>query len=324
VGLIAAVEPFPGRLAAEAEADFARYQVITPSQDTGCGDMAYHVKMGGEVQHYRYSALYERTGPRYRLVVGDGPDRDSEGVRLKMGAEFPLHTLDLNLSRFNDNLDDSDLYPRAYRYEAGVSYSYKGIASLPLALQYRKSLLDGVRTSDGATVRDADSDYFGSKANYLVKSWDFGARCSYKQRTDRLRDTKEMKTTTIGFSPRFIAHDFSVAPDLTVSRSRDFLANADKDTYGVQVDLKGAALRRALSYDVKGVYRTEQSSAQLLDTDTVGVKVKLKYDLTRLLKSPLISSIGVKGEYNRTIAGEPQNGGSDYALLFLLDSGNLF
>lgn len=325
LGFLATLEPFKGKLAAEAEVDFSQVDPNTHASEQGQTDMAYRVKVGGALSNYRYSALYTFTGPQYRVVSGSGPQPNNAGVALTMGADFQVHALDLNLSRYNDNTGDSDLHPTLYRQEGVLGYTFKGIKSLPFGLQYKKTLLTSAREPEGVAPRDIDTDALTSRVNYLVKNWDFGLSWNFQQQTDRLRDARESIAHTVRFAPKYQGKGFSVAPDFSLRRSRDFVAAVDKDTYAVNLDLKGSLLTNRFGYEMKSGYSKDVASVPSAASESFGTRIKLGCDVSKIRKNPILASIGIKGEYNRTIPGDTTAGRSDYTVMVVLDSAkNLF
>lgn len=319
LGFVTVLEPFPGKLAAEAEVDFALIDPDAADDAAALRDRAYRVKVGGALQNYSYSALYEATGPEYRAIAGYQPKRDREGMAWNLAADFQRHTLGVNLSRYNDNTGNSELYPRLYRYEGALDYAFKGIAGLPLGLQYRKTLLESIREPAGVAPRQADSDTVSGKMNLLARNWDFGFRGNYMQRNDRLLEVREMAATTLAFSPKFTAGTVVVAPAFSVGRSTNYLAKLEKETLAVNLDVTGGLIGKFLDYELRSGFTKERNSA-LTGKETIGAKVKLSCNLKNFLDKALMPSVAVKGEYNRSVFAQSLSSRSDYALLLLIDS----
>ena len=322
LGFLAVLDPFQGKLAAEAEIDYSMFDGDTADDSSAVRDSACRVKLGGGWGRYRYSALYEKTGPQYRLMANHGPKRDSEGVALGLETAFQLHGFDLKLSRYNDNTEKSELYPRLYRYEGFVDYTFKGFKAMPLALQYRKSFIDSTREPLGALAREVEEDAVQGRLNYLAGKWDLGLRGGLSLRTDRLRQQREASTTTLAFLPKFAAGPVNVVPDFSLKRIKEHQTDLRTDHYAVNLGVNGSILEQKLDYEVKGGFKKESTGLPGTGRDIVGAKVKAAYPLARLFKWSRKPSVGIRGEYKGINNRAYDRRESDFSLLISLDGGS--
>lgn len=300
LGLFATVDPFGGKLAAEAEVGFSSFDVSTADDVSAVSDSACHVKFFGRSGGSRYSALYERIGPQYRVVGARVPKRDSEGVSLALATESPLHALDLKVSRYNDNVGNSVLYPRLYKYEGIFDYTFKGVKSLPLGLRYRKTITDSDREPAGWSEQKKDEDAFSGRLRYLSGRWDLGMEATYSQRSDGVRGELDSTATGLSLSPKFSAWGLNVAPEFAMKRSKDFVNSVDGDEYAVNLGINGKALEKKLDYEVRGGYKKEWTNLPDDGRDTLTARVKAAYPLIFLgnRRRPVI---GIKGEYTGVV-----------------------
>lgn len=318
LGFVAQMEPFRGAVA-EAEYDYSVFDKDTSDENSPVHDSACRVKLGGGFGVSRYTALYERTGPRYRLMTGGGPERDTEGVSLGVETALSLHAFDVKLSRYNDNTDKNDLYPRLYRYQGAIEYRFLGLKSLPLALQYKKTFIDSTREPLGYLPKEAEEEAVSGQVHYLAGKWDLGVRGGLAQRSDRLSSRRESSTTTFGFLPRYAAGSFTLAPDFSLKKTRDFANAVDTDQYSVNLGLSGSLLEKKLDYELKGGYRKEVTGTPGTGKESVGAKVKAGYPLARLFKWSGQPVLGVRGEYKESSTRIDDRRESDFSLLISLD-----
>ena len=321
LGLVAVFNPFDGRVSAEAEIDYSVFDGNTSDDSSAVHDSACRLKLGGGWGRSRYTALYERTGPQYRLMGNRGPARDSEGVSLGVATSLELHAFDFKLSRYNDNTEKSDLHPRLYRYEGFVDYRFRGFKAVPLALQYRKTFIDSTNEPLGYLPKEVEEDAVSGRMNYLAGKWDLGLRGTLSQRTDKLRQQREAATHTIGFLPRFVAGALKVTPDFSVKRVIEFPANLRTDHYAVDLGLNGTLLESRLNYEVKGGFKRETTSISGSGKQVIGAKVKAAYPLARFFKWSRSSTLGIKGEYKGIDNRSYDRRESDFSLLISLDGG---
>ena len=320
LGVVAVWQPFQERLSARAEFNLAAFDRDTTDDSAAVRDSAYRVKLAGAWSRCRYSALYEHTGPEYRIAGGGGPRRDWQGVALGLQTGFDLHAVDLKLSRYNDNTGASELKPRLYRYEAVADYTFTGLQVLPLGLQYRKTFIDSVQEPVGFPAQQADEDAVSGRANYLAGKWDLGMQATLSQRTDRVRGEREASAATIAFSPRFKDGAVALVPDFSLKRANDFLAGVSTDQYALNLGINGSALERKLDYQVRGGFRKVTAGLPAYGKESLGAQIKAAYPLAKFFKWTREPSIGIKGEYNGT--SNAHRSDSDFSLLLSVEGGS--
>lgn len=321
LGLVAVFAPFDGKVSAEAEIDYSVFDGNTADAHSAVRDSACRLKLGGGWGRSRYTALYERTGAQYRLMGNRGPARDSEGVSLGVATSVLLHAFDFKLSRYNNNTDKSELYPRLYRYEGFVDYRFSGFKGVPLALQYKKTLIDSANEPLGYLPKEVEEDAVSGQMNYLAGKWDLGLRGVLSQRTNKLYRQRETATHTLGFLPRFNAGPVKVTPDFSVKRVTEFASHLRTDHYAVDLGLNGSLLESRLDYEVKGGFKRETTGVARTGRQVVGAKVKAAYPLARFFKWSSNPSLGIKGEYKGIDNRSYDRRESDFSLLISLDGG---
>lgn len=297
VGLVATVEPFKGRLAAEAELDFSIFDRDTADDVEAIRDSALRLQLGGELGRYRYKALYERTGPDYRLFGAKGPKRDSEGVSLGVETSLGIHAFDVKLSRYHNNTRNEVLKPRLYRFEGLLDYTFKAIDDLPLGLRYKKIFVDSAQEPAGYLPSRSEEEAVAGKVNYLRGRWDLGLLASYSQRTDLIRDEREATSTTFSFLPKYAAGELTVTPDFSLQRSVDVPASQRTARYAVGLGITGSALEKRLDYQLNGAFKKEMAATGFRK-ETVGANVKAAYPVLTLFKKNWQPSFGISGEYS--------------------------
>ncbi|UFS70356.1 hypothetical protein LPW11_21120 [Geomonas sp. RF6] len=314
VGVIARIDPYQGRLAFEGEADYALFDEDTSDAAPAVADTSCRAKLGGSAQGYRYSALYERTGPRYNIISGTEPRRDWEGYALGLGKEFGVHALELRLSRYNDNVKKNAESPVVYRYEGILEYNFKKIETLPLGFQYAKRVVQSVVEGGGRNGSGVDT--IAGKMTYLAGEWDLGVRASYLQRRNLASEERDLAAATVALAPKFNAGDVTVAPDFSLKRSFYLLERQRSDEYWAGLDIRGFALGRQLDYQLRGgVRKVLPESAS--GTTSVGGNVRLAYPLKRLLGALSAPTLGVRGEFNGVSDSWRREG--NYSLLVVLE-----
>lgn len=322
VGVVATVEPFKGRLAAEAELDFSIFDRDTADDVDAIRDSALRLQLVGELGRYRYKALYERTGPEYRLFGAKGPKRDSEGVSLGVETSLGVHGFDVKLSRYHNNTRDEELKPRLYRYEGLLDYTFRAIDELPLGLRYKKTFVDSAQEPAGYLPRKSEEDAVAGKVNYLRGKWDLGLLASYSQRTDLIRDEREATSTTFSFLPKYAAGELTVTPDFSLQRSVDIPASQRTARYAVGVGISGSALEKRLDYQLNGAFKKELAATGYRK-ETVGANVKAAYPFLTLFRKNWQPSLGISGEYSGITDPAALRRENAFTLLFSVEGKSL-
>jgi hypothetical protein len=323
LGLMAAIEPFKGRLAAEAELDFSIFDRDTADDVGAVRDSALRLQLLGELGSYRYKALYEKTGPDYRLLGTKGPKRDSEGVSLGVQSSQGVHDLDLKLSRYHNNTERRENQARIYRYEGLLDYTLKAIDDLPLGLRYKKTLVDSEREPAGYEPKRTEEDAVAGKVNYLTGKWNLGLLASYSQRTDLIRDEREATSTTFSFLPKFAAAGLTLAPDFSLQRTLDLVASQRTDRYAVGLGINGSALEKKLDYQLNGGFRREWAATTGYRKETVGANLQAAYPSLSLFKRNWQPSLGITGEYNGIVNPAAARRENAFSFLFSLEGKSL-
>ncbi|SNB46301.1 hypothetical protein [Geobacter sp. DSM 9736] len=319
LGFQASLDPLKGLLAIETEMAVSSSDHDAGEELATLRDRAYRARVKGAFGGYRYTALYEFTGPDYYSLGRNGPRRDTEGVALGMGATLQPHALDIKLSRYNDNTSNIDGVPRLYRYEGGVSYTFTGIQNLPFGLSCRKTLLDQVKVPDGLSPLKSESDTMTGRINCMSGRWDLGVNGTYLQRGDRTRGRRDLASSGIGFVPKMTAGGFSLVPDVSMKRTRYFASGEKRSEYGFNVAISRTGLERTFDYELRGGYRKDTATLFSPAKDTFDAMLKLSYPLDQFTRRSGKASI--KADYSR-ISYTPSPGGrsSAYSLLLVIDA----
>ncbi|NWF93650.1 MAG: hypothetical protein HXY46_12080 [Syntrophaceae bacterium] len=300
LGFLLTTDFLKQRLTTEAELDFSRFDADTKDEFSREEDKAYRLKVGGVSGNYTYEGFYEYMGPDYEVIGNQGLQKNREGFTLKTGASFPIHSINLSFSRYNDNVENDDLYPVTYTTQGTVDYSLNKIKALPIGLSYQKSRIETKDEPLETLPIETDTDTVTGKINYIKGPWNLGFSTSYSLQNDRTSQDNDTTTVTYTLTPTYTQEHFSLSPSFSLNRTRNHLTRVYTDTYTTALDLRGDIFRKKLTYGLAGTYNIIRASDDTTKQDTLSTNFNISYLLFKNLWGFLNPSIGIRGLYNRT------------------------
>jgi hypothetical protein len=301
IGILGSASLFEGKLAAEAEVDFSKFDSDTADEFDAEEDIAYRLKLGGYAGNLNYGATYEFVGADYEVIGNQGLQKNRTGIALNGGLTFKqYHSLNATYSIYHDNVDDNELYPTVYTSQAMLSYSFSGIPNMPISLSYQHSLLDSTEEPDIIYTVHTDTDVFSANVSYMKDRWNLVFQASHSIQNDRTGNGNDSTTTTFTFTPSYFTDNFSITQNFSFNRSRFPNNNQRTDTYTVNLDLRGKTYHERVSYEVAGTYNRMKASDGSSEQDTLNSNFRISYLLAKNLWGYLNPSVGIRGLYNKS------------------------
>jgi hypothetical protein len=326
MGYLFLTDFFKQKLMTEAELDFSRFDADTSDEFPRDRDKAYRLKIGGASGIYTYEGLYEYMGPNYEVIGNPGLQKDREGFTLKTGANFQIQTINLSLSRYNDNVNKNDLYPRIFTTLGTINYTFNKIRSLPIGLNYQRSIQDSSNEPEFTSPVKLYTDTFSGQIEYLKGGWHLTFQASYSPQDDRTPADNDSTTTTLTFIPHYGTVSFlgketlSITPTFSFNRFTSHLTNIYADTYTLTLDLNGDLYRKKITYGLGGTYNWIKASDNATKQDTLSTNFNVLYLLVKNLWGFLNPSIGIRGLYNRTNDRILDQTTNEFALFLVVQS----
>jgi len=308
------------RLSAEAEIDLSEFDADTSDEFSAENDRSYRLKMSGYSGRYSYQALYEYVGPAYEVIGNQFLPRNREGFMLNGGANFQTHSINLSFSRYNDNVEGDDLYPRIYTYQGTIDYSFNKFPNLPMGLSYQKAVINSTMEPDPAYTTSSDTDTFSGRINYMRGRWNIGFQVSHSIQNDRTEDSNDTDTTTYTIMPVFSSEHLSVMPNLSFNRSTYHLTGVYTDTYTINLELRFDTFHQRMTYELSGTYNRIKSSDDSMDQDTINTQFRIAYLIRKDIWGYLNPSVGIRGLYNKMIDRAYEQRDEELVLLLVLSS----
>ena len=315
-GFVLGTDFFNQKLATEAEVDFSRFDADTTDDFSADNDKAYKLKIGRTSGNYVYEALYKYIGPDYQVLGNQGLQKNTEGFTLSGGMNLDIHSVNLSLSRYSDNVEDDELYPKVYAYQGAINYTFKKFQSAPISLSYQKSIIDSSKEPSTITPIETETDTITGGINYIKDRWNFGIQTAYSSQNDRTSAGNDSTSNTYTFITSYVMDDFSISPGFTFNRLRYPQQGTRTDTYTTNLDIRGKAMEDNLSYGLAGTYNRTKAGDGSSEQDTINTNLEVAYSLGKKLFDFLNPSAGIRGTYNKT--NNKVSGGENDELILLL------
>jgi hypothetical protein len=316
LGLVLKTDFFEQKLTTEAELDFSGFDADTSDEFPSESDKAYKLRVGGYLGDYSYEILYEYMGPDYEVIGNQGLPKDSEGFTLNSGVNFEIHSINLSFSRYNDNVEKDELYPRIYTYQGMVDYTFSKFQSLPISLSYQKLIIDSTMEPALTSPTRSDTDTISGNINYMKDQCNFGFQVGYSIQDDRTSDANDTTTTTYTFTFSYFLAHFSISPGFTFNRSKYRLTGVRTDTYTTNLDIRGDVFNGNVTYGLAGTYNRIRSNDGSTEQDTASTNFEIDYLVGKKFLEFLNPTVGIRGLYNKT--NDRVYGGENDELIILL------
>ncbi len=300
IGYLFTTDFFKQKLVTEAELDISRFDPDTDDEFPYERDKAYRLKMGGAWDKYTYEALYEYMGPDYQVIGNPGLQKNREGYTLNTGGNFQFQTINLSLSRYNDNVKKDELFPRTYTTQGTIDYNFSKFQSLPMGLTYQKTRLDSRSEPPETLPVETDTDTMTGRINYVKGPWNLGILTSYSLQNDRTSQDNDTTTITHTLAPTYNTEYLSVSPAFSFNRMKTHLTGVHTDTYTSTLDLRGNLFEKKITYGLGGAYNWIKASDDTTKQDILNTNFNVSYLLVKNLWGFLNPSMGIRGLYNRT------------------------
>ena len=323
VGLLVTSDFFQSRFQTDLEGDVSRYDPDTTDEFGRKTDYAQRARAFGAIDWYSYEGVYEYFGPNYAVIGNEGLAKDKRGVSLRNGFNFGWHTLNLMASRYNDNVRGNDLFPRIVNYQVTADYALSWIPTLPMGVNYQKTIQDSTREPAGTTPVDLQSDTISGRVTYTAGKFTVGYYPSYSIMDDKSPADNDTTTLTNTLASSYAMPAFTIAPSLSWSRSTVHPTDVRTDTLTGTLDLRTTFFHDRASFATGGSYSIVRADNGSNNTRTLNLTATLGYNLVDFVKGFLEPNISLKASYLKNTDRVNTSGGKDEFLLYLVFTANL-
>jgi len=320
LGVVAQAQLLEGRLSIDGEYDIAEFDGDTSDKFGSETDRAWNVRASGYLDSFNYQALYEYVGPDYEVVGNQNLQRDLEGFNVMAGMNRDVHAINLSVARYEDNVDEDDLFPQVVSSMASIDYSLAKFPTLPMGLNYQKSILDTSMVPEFGFPLKTHTDVVGARINYLLDKWNFGFNVSYSKQDDKTPFDYDSSAQMYNLAPVYYSECFTFAPNLAFNRSTNETTDVDTDTYTITLDVRGSLFQQAVSYELAGTFNRMEMSDGGFEMETINSNARIAYHFLQEWTGFLNPTVGLRGLYNRTDDKVLDQDNDEFALLLAVSS----
>ena len=318
LGFVLTSDLLENKVKTEFETDFSKFDPDTSDEFKSKSDHAYKLKVGGNLGVYTYDAMYEYIGRDYAVVGNQGLPKDREGASIMNGLNLGVHTINLTLSRYNDNVKGDELFPRILNYQGGLDYSFNGIPNLPMGVNYQKSIQNSTREPSGTNPLDLHADTVSGRVNYTLDKINLGFLASYSLLDDRTPTNNDTTAINYTFTSSYNIPNITVSPSFSLNQSKIHVTDVRTDTYTINLDLRTRFFRERLTFDVGGTYNIIKADNGLTDSRNLNTNFRLAYNIKEFFKGLMNPTIALRGAYMKVTDKINRSSDRDELTLFLV------
>ncbi len=318
LGFVLTSDLLENKVKTEFETDFSNFDPDTSDEFKSKSDHAYKLKVGGNLGVYTYDAMYEYIGRDYAVVGNQGLPKDREGASIMNGLNLGVHTINLTLSRYNDNVKGDELFPRILNYQGGLDYSFNGIPNLPMGVNYQKSMQNSTREPSGTNPLDLHADTVSGRVNYTLDKINLGVLASYSLLDDRTPANNDTTAINYTFTSSYNIPNITVSPSFSLNQSKIHITDVRTDTYTLNLDLRTRFFRERVTFDVGGTYNIIKADNGSTDSRNLNTNFRLAYNIKEFFKGLMNPTIALRGAYMKITDKINRSSDRDEFTLFLV------
>jgi len=317
IGFLVTSNFFENKLNTDFEIDFSKYDPDTSDEFGKSSDKAYRAKIYGNIDKYNYEAMYEYIGRDYQ-VVGSYIQKDRQGLSLRGGANWGEHVLNMNFSRYNDNVRGDELFPRVVNYQGMVDYSFNKFPNFPMGLTYQKSIQKSTKEPEGTPKIHMDTDTISGRVNFTKDRLNIGFVTTYSVMNDKSEQNNDTTSITYTLTPTYNDEKYSLSTSFSLNQSKIKLTDVRTDTYTINTDFRTKFFDQRASLDIAGTYTITKANDGSVNTRNLNGTVQLAYDLAKMMKEYIKPVIALKATYSKiTDKINPSSNNDEFVLYFV-------
>ena len=318
VGFVLTTDLLESKMKTEFEMDFSKFDPDTSDEFKSKSDKAYKLKVGGFLGKYNYDVMYEYIGRDYAVIGNQMIQKDKQGVSIMNGLNLGFHTINLMLSRYNDNVRGDDLFPRIVNYQGSLNYSFSKIPNLPISVNYQKSTQESTKEPEGSFPFEMHTDTISGNVNYTIDKINLGFQTSYSLMNDKTATNNDTESITYTLTPSYNMPNVSVSSAFSLNQSKIHMTDVKTDTYTINLDLRTKFLKERGSFDIGGTYNITKADNSSINTRNLNANFRLAYNIKNLLKGYLNPSVALRGSYMKITDKVNRSSDRDEFTLFLV------
>ncbi len=256
-GVVMTTDFFKKVLTSEFEYNYSNFSTTADGEDhsESNNDDAWRFQLGGQLDPYQYSIIYEHFGDNYDIPGQLSPKKDYDGISVIGGFWHRDHNIRAVLSAYHDNVDSDPLYARIRSLAGQFDYVYSRFTTFPLMLNYQHTTDNSTDEPENSREMDLTTDTVTLTASYVGQGHftnDF--LTGYSFQNDRSDADTDVATFSISISPGLSYDTFSVRIGGTLNQNRDVHSGIRTDDYLFTLDASGSLFSETLAYEFGGTY----------------------------------------------------------------------
>lgn len=318
IGFLLKSDFFENKMKTEFETAFSNYDPDNADEFGSKSDKAYKLKIDGYLGTYNYEAMYEYIGRDFAVVGNQMIQKDKQGVSIRNGLNLGVHSVNLFLSRYNDNVTGDDMFPRIVNYQGNLDYSFNGIPNLPIGFNYQKSVQDSTKEPAGYYELLIHADTLSGRINYMLDKFVIGFQTTYSLMNDKTPSNNDTTNVNYTITTSYNIPNISINPAFSFNQSQYHSTDLMTDTYTVNLDVRTKFLKEMGSFDVGGTYNVTKANDGSVNTRNLNTNFRLAYNIKGLLKGFMNPTIALRGTYIKNIDEVYSQSTNDEFILFLV------
>lgn len=320
LGLEIQTDFFNNKFATRFEADWSDYDGNTKDAAGSKTDKAYLAQITGIIDFLNYDVLYEYIGSDYKVATSS-LQQDRKGFTIKSGITGTGQSLNLNLGKYNDNLDRDTAKPRLDTLQYGATYALSKISFLPLTLGWQRSFQDSSLEPLGSSEIKSETDTFFGSVSYIKNAFVIGLQPEYTQMNDKSAADYDTRSGSLTLFSTYNRPRFSISPSVSANRFEDQSLNAKRDTISCNLSFS-ANLVDGLDLQGSLAYGMLNSNDHSINQDNFAGDLQLSYSWQEPIGnifSPTIQLLATHDNSSDKVADT----GTNETVIYLIFSGSL-
>jgi len=319
LGFLVSSNFFDNKLNTEAEIDFSHYDADNSDEFSYEDDSAWKLAVGGSWNAYSYNILYESFGEDYQVIGNPYIQTDQEGVQANFGASFPIHSVNVSLSRYNDNVDNDDLYAETVSSQGQIQYMFTKFEKLPIGLMYQYSEIESHDEPEYTFPLEKETEGISATVNYILGQWNFAFQAGFSNQDDKTPDNIDTDTVNYSLSSSYAAEHFSFSPSVSFNQSNYKPTGTRTESYVTSLDVRGDFWDQRITYECAGTFCRTEASDHNTKQDNYNLNFRVAYTLPEIweISNP---SAGFMGYYNNTEDYVYHTRTREFTLLFVFSA----
>lgn len=313
---------FESKLNTDFELDFSRYDPDVSDEFGKESDKAYRAKFYGNIDRYTYEAMYEYIGRDYQ-VVGNTIQKDRQGLSLRGGANWDWHSLNLFLSRYNDNVRKDERFPRIYNTQFTSDYAFNKIPQLPMGLSYQKTIQKSTKEPETTQKINLETDTIAGRINYSIDKFNIGFTTSLSSMNDKTPSNNDSTSTNYTLTPVYTDVNYSISTSFSLNQSKVKLTGVRTDIYTSNVDFRTKFLDQRASFDLAGTYTITKANDGSSNNRNLSGTAQIAYDLAKFIKDYAKPVLALKATYSKIKDKINPSSNNDEFVLYLVFTTNM-